>query len=174
MNRVDIGFRIGRALKEGVIGRRLFPVQMIICAAPQYLERYGTPKSLSDLAMHKCSVFRHPTTGAVSPWYLLVDNEIEHHYMSPAFATNDAEMELQTVLAGSAIGQLANFSATSHIRAGRLIPVLVQHVSSHIGLHVYYGSRAAQPRRVRALLDLVMERLMNSPEIVLSDTELHN
>jgi DNA-binding transcriptional LysR family regulator len=172
LSRLDVGFRIGPAPNEGVIGRRLFPVQMVICAAPQYLERYGVPTSLSDLALHRCSVYRHPATGAVSPWYLSMGGEIEQHFMSPAFATNDAEMELQCVLAGCAIGQLANFSATHHIRAGRLIPVLVQHVSSHIGLHVYYGSRAAQPRRVRAFLDLVLEKLMNSPDIVLSPAEL--
>ncbi len=172
LSRVDVGFRLGTAPGEGVIGRRLFPVQMLVCAAPQYIERHGAPASLGDLARHHCSVFRHPATGAESPWYLSVNGEIEQHFMTPAFATNDAEMELQAVLAGRVIGQLANFSATPHIRSGRLVPVLVKHASCPIGLHVYYGSRAAQPRRVRAFLDLVLERLMDSPDIVLSAAEL--
>jgi DNA-binding transcriptional LysR family regulator len=171
-SRVDIGFRIGLSPKEGVIGRRLFPVQMIICAAPAYLNMHGVPTSLSDLTEHQCSVYRHPTTGQVSPWYLTINNEVEQRFMSPAFSTNDAEMELQAVLAGRVIGQLANFSAASHIRAGRLVPLLVEHVSNHIGFYVYYGSRASQPRRVRAFLDLVLKRLHDSPEILLSTAEL--
>ena len=36
-DRVDVGFRIGTGLNEGVIGRTLFPVQMIVCAAPDIL-----------------------------------------------------------------------------------------------------------------------------------------
>ena len=172
LDRVDVGFRIGTSPDEGVIGRRLFPVQLIICAAPAYLATYGVPASLDDLATHRCSVFRHPTTGKITPWYLTVNGEIEHRQMSPAISTNDTELEVQTVLAGQAIGQLANLSVAGHIRAGRLVPVLLQHVSDHIGVHIYYGSRAAQPKRVRAFLDLAVSRLLDSPDYVLSSKEL--
>ncbi|MBB3221654.1 LysR family transcriptional regulator [Pseudoduganella umbonata] len=172
-DRVDIGFRIGPSPDKNVIGRRLLPVQMIICAAPRYLEIHGVPASLDELAQHRCSVYRHATTEHITPWFLKIDNEVEQRFMTPAFSTNEAEMELQAVLAGLVIGQLANFSAASHIRAGRLIPVLVEHVSDDIGLYVYYGSRTSQPRRVRAFLDLVLMRLKESPDIVLSHAELH-
>jgi DNA-binding transcriptional LysR family regulator len=171
-DRVDVGFRIGASPQEGVIGRQLFPIQMIVCAAPAYLAEHGVPKVLDDLASHRCSVFRHPATGKVAPWYLTVEGKVEYRQMTPAFSTNDSELELRAVLAGQAIGQLANFSAAAHIRAGRLVPVLRDHVSTHIGLHVYYGSRAAQPKRVRAFLDLAIERLRDSDEFVLSDREL--
>ncbi|WP_233809365.1 LysR family transcriptional regulator [Paraburkholderia sp. HP33-1] len=172
LDRVDVGFRIGVSPSEGVIGRQLFPIQMIVCAAPSYLKAYGTPSTLDELAAHRCSVFRHSATGKVAPWYLSVDGKLEHRQMSPAFATNDAELELQAVLAGQVIGQLASFSAAPHIRAGRLEPILVQHMSAHIGLHVYYGSRAAQPKRVRAFLDLALARLHHCGDYVLADKEL--
>ena len=45
--------------------RSLFPLQLIICAAPAYLARHGAPDNLNALASHRCSVFRHPTTGNV-------------------------------------------------------------------------------------------------------------
>lgn len=172
LDRVDVGFRIGASPDEGVIARRLFPVQLLICAAPSYLERLGVPKSLDDLATHRCSAFRHPATGQVLPWYLSVDGEVVHRHISPTFSTNDTELELQAVLDGQVIGQLANFSAAAHIRAGRLVPLLLQHMSDHIGVHLYYGSRAAQPRRVRAFLDLAIQRLLDSPTHVLGAKEL--
>jgi DNA-binding transcriptional LysR family regulator len=172
LDRVDVGFRIGASASEGVIGRQLFPVQMIVCAAPRYLEVHGTPSTLGDLAAHRCSVFRHPVTGKVAPWYLTVDGKLEHRQMSPAFSTNDAELEVQAVLAGQVIGQLAGFSVASHIRAGRLVPVLLQHMSAHIGLHVYYGSRSALPKRVRAFLDLAFTHLLDSNDYALTDREL--
>lgn len=172
LDRVDVGFRIGASASEGVIGRQLFPIQMIVCAAPRYLDLYGTPSTLDELTAHRCSVFRHSVTGRVAPWYLSVDGKLEHRQMSPAFATNDSELELQAVLAGQVIGQLANFSAASHIRAGRLVPVLIEHMSTHIGLHLYYGNRTAQPKRVRAFLDLAFARLHDCNDYVLTDKEV--
>jgi len=172
LERVDVGFRIGAAAAEGVIARRLFPVQLIICAAPAYLERHGAPKTLDELAGHRCSVFRHPATGQALPWHLNIDGEVVNRPVSPTMSTNDAELELQSVLAGQVIGQVANLNAAAHIRAGRLVPLLVQHMSEHIGVHVYYGSRSAQPRRVRAFIDLAVGRLLDSPAYVFTSREL--
>lgn len=170
--RVDVGFWIGSSPDEGVIARRLFPVQLLICAAPSYLERHGAPKTLDELATHRCSAFRHPATGQVLPWYLNIDGEIVHRHVSPTFATNDTELEVQAVLTGQVIGQIANLSAAEHIRAGRLVPLLLKHMSAHIYVHLYYGSRAAQPRRVRAFIDLAIKRLSDTPAYVLSAKEL--
>ena len=171
-DRVDVGFRIGRSAEEGVIARRLFPVQLFICAAPAYLERHGIPQTLDELAAHRCSAFRHPATGQLIAWYVKVDGEIVNRHVVPALSTNDTELELQAVLAGQVIGQISNLSAADHIRQRRLVPVLVQHVSEHIGVHVYYGRRTALPRRVRAFFDLAVERLVDCPRYLLARKEL--
>ena len=47
----------------------------------------------------------------------------------------------------------------------RLVPLLLPHMADHMGLHVYYGSRATQPRRVRALLCLALVRLLDTPNL---------
>lgn len=172
MDRVDVGFRIGASAAEGVIARRLFPVQLMICAAPTYLKRFGAPASLEELSKHRCSAFRHPATGQVLAWYLNIDGEIVHRHVVPALSTNDTELEVEAVLAGQVLGQLANLSAATHIRSGRLVPVLTQHISEHIGVHIYYGNRTAQPKRVRAFIDLAIKRLLDTPTYVLSAQEI--
>ena len=174
LDRVDVGFRIGASPEEGLISRALFPVQLIVCASPAYLTRHGLPCGIDDLAKHRCSVFRHPATGKVSPWYLSVKGEVEQRHLPPALSTNDTELEMQAILAGQVIGQVANFAAAHHIRSGRLVPVLLPFISDHFALHIYYGSRAAQPKRVRAFLDLTLASLLNSPAYVLSDKELQS
>ena len=58
------------------------------------------------------------------------------------------------------------------IRSGRLVPLLAQHVTDHMSVHVYYGSRAAQPSRVRAFIDLTVQRLAGSSDYVLDAHEL--
>lgn len=172
LERADVGFRIGAPPEEGLIARRLFPVQLIVCASPDYLKRYGIPQRLDDLSTHRCSVFRHPATGQVFPWFLKVDGEVVRRDLPPAFSTNDVEMELRAVLDGQVIAQLSGITAVPHIRAGRIRPVLVKHVADHMGVYLYYGSRRAQPARVRSFIDFAVEQLIDNPDFVLTKREL--
>jgi DNA-binding transcriptional LysR family regulator len=40
---VDLAIRIGEIHQEDLVARYLAPYRMVICAAPAYLARYGTP-----------------------------------------------------------------------------------------------------------------------------------
>lgn len=172
MDRVDVGFRFGSPPQEGLIARPLLSVQLIICAAPSYLKRYGMPTSLDDLASHRCSVFRHPTTGQIFPWYLNEDGAITQRQFPPTLVSNDTDLELQAALSGNVVAQLSSLTVTPMIREGRLIPLLTQHVSDHLRLFAYYGSRKAQPLRVRKFLDLAVEVLVDSQQFILTPKEL--
>jgi DNA-binding transcriptional LysR family regulator len=171
MDRVDVGFRAGTSPPEGVIARRLFSLQLIICAAPQYLARHGAPSRLADLAMHRCSVYRHPNTGKLLPWSVRVGDNLVDHIVAPALCTNDMDLELKATLAGQVVAQLTGVMAAPYVRAGRLVPLLCDNVSDHLGVYVYYGSRTA-PLRARAFVELAVQRLMDSAVHVLSAKEL--
>jgi DNA-binding transcriptional LysR family regulator len=171
-DRVDVGFRVGPSPAEGVIARRLFGLQLIVCAAPAYLARHGAPDSLNALAAHRCSGFRHPSTGKIVPWYVRVGDEVIEHPVVPALCVNDEALETEAVLAGHAIGLVTSVTAAAHIRAGRLVPLLTAHVADRSGVFIYYGSRAAQPARARAFIDLAIDRLTQNPAYVLTAHEL--
>lgn len=171
--RVDVGFRVGvHHPGSGLVARRLFPYQLIVCASPAYLDRHGAPTTPADLSAHRCSAFRSPVSGQIEPWFLNHGGAVQQHRLPPAFSTNDLELELQVVLAGQVLGQLSNLSAAAHIRAGRLVPLLVPNVTAHYGVYLYYGSRTAQPKRVRAFIDLAVARLQDAPAFVLGRKEL--
>lgn len=170
-DRVDVGFRVGTSAADGVIARRLFTLQLIICAAPAYLERYGAPANLEGLASHRCSAFRHPTTGKILPWYVKIGDGVVDQQVVPALCTNAEDLETEAVLAGQAIGSLTGVTAAHHIRSGRLVPLLAAHVTDHLGVFVYYGSRGA-PARARAFIDLAVSRLVGNPAYELSAKEL--
>jgi DNA-binding transcriptional LysR family regulator len=171
-DRTDIGFRIGATLEDELSARRLFALQLIVCAAPAYLARHGAPNSIEQLASHRCSVFRHPGSGRVLPWLLRVDDEVIRHDLPPVLSTNDAQLETEAVLSGHVIGLLSGLSAAPLIRAGRLVPLLAAHATDHMSIYLYYGSRQAQPSRVRAFIDLSVERLAGSRDYVLDAREL--
>jgi len=171
-DRVDVGFRLGVSPHEGVIARRLFPVQLIICASPAYLETHGTPGRLAALQSHRCSVFRNPGNGAIVPWRVKVGDDVIEQSVVPAICTNDEILELQAVLAGKVIAQLAGVTAAPYIRAGQLAPLLVDHIPDRASYFVYFGSRTSQTARARAFIDLAVARLVDNREYVLTPKEL--
>src|SRR3989344_3449197 len=99
-DRVDVGFRSGYPPEGGVIARRLMALQLVVCATPDYLARHGTPTRIEDLAQHRCSGFRHPTTGKPMPWEFQVGDDIVAHAIPPAFCVNDIALEARAVLGG--------------------------------------------------------------------------
>ncbi|TDR76463.1 LysR family transcriptional regulator [Paludibacterium purpuratum] len=171
-DRIDVGFRLGNTPQEGLVARRLFPMQLIICAAPDYLRRHGVPQSLYELSSHRCSAFCRPDNGRAVPWRVKVGDGTQDQLINPAFSTNDETLELHAVLAGEIIGQLAAPTAAPWIRSGRLVPLLLQHMADHYNLYLYYGSRSAQPARVRRFIDLAVERLTDNADFVLGHDEL--
>jgi DNA-binding transcriptional LysR family regulator len=171
-DRVDVGFRLGPSPHEGVIARKLFPLQLVICGSPDYLRRQGVPESLAALASHRCSAFRHPGTGRVSPWHVRLDDQPVEQPVVPAICSNDEVFELQAVLAGKVLGQLAGVTAAPYIRSGQLVPVLADYMQDFASYFVYFGSRTSQPARARAFIDLAVQRLTDQAQYVLSDKEL--
>lgn len=171
--RVDVGFRISVSPQEGLIARRLFPLQLIVCASPAYLHKHGVPKTLHDLSAHRCSAFRHAATGRLLPWIIKTGDNMQEHHIHPAISTNDEMLELHAVLAGEVIAQLAGPTAAQYIRTGQLVPLLLDNIADMHSLFLYYGSRIAQPLRVRRFIDLAIERLANVKTFVLSAEELN-
>lgn len=113
------------------------------------------PQNLYELGSHRCSVYRHPATGAVLPWRVNVGGAPTELHVAPSFCTNDEDLELEAVLSGQVIAQLAAPPAAKLIRSGELVPVLVDHMADHASLFIYYGSRSALPARTRAFIDFV-------------------
>jgi DNA-binding transcriptional LysR family regulator len=172
--RIDIGFRAGNAPTSQIIARRLFPIQLIVCASPDYLASHPTPVQPGDLLQHRCIGYRQPSTGRVFPWEFCVKGEVTFQQVRAAVTCSDPEAEMQAVISGMGIGQIDSINATAPIRAGQLVPLLTRAVSNRMGLHLYYGQRAGMPGRVRRLIDFVSAQLKGSEEFNMPVAELRS
>lgn len=170
--RSDVGFRGGPPPSGGSIARRLVPIQLIVCASPEYIERNGAPRTIEELDQHRCTGYRRANTGKLASWQFGIGDEIVYRDVPPAICVNDTEMETQAVLSGLGIGQLGSFSATAHIRSGRLVPLLTQHVTEYGAIYIYYGHRTEQPLRVRTFIDFMIERMADNRNFFLDASEL--
>lgn len=170
--RIDVGFRAGAQPDGRIIARRVLPIQLIVCASPEYLARHGAPATIEDLDAHRCTGYLQPNTGKVAPWEFQVGEALVYRDVPPAICMNDPDLETRAVLAGLGIGQLGSFSAAPLIRAGRLVPLLLPHTAQRIAMYLCYARRTHMPMRVRLFIDFMVDRLQTSTEWHLTEEEL--
>ncbi|EJL85080.1 transcriptional regulator [Herbaspirillum sp. CF444] len=161
--RVDVGFRTGKEPQRNLVARRLGDIVLQIYAAPSYLEKYGKPKNLAELRKHRCTGFRHPNNGRLSPWMLTVDGTTVFQEMPAVVSFNTMESEVAAVQAGVGIGQLVVYSTREQVAAGKLVPILPRLNSVYGGMYMYYPQRTQMPLRVRHFIDFIIEELRKAP-----------
>ena len=166
--RIDVGFRGGNPPDAQIVSRRLFPVQQIVCASPAYLARHGTPRTLQDLAAHRCTAYRQPGSGKPMAWEFEIDGDTVFHPVQPVLLSNDPDTEMHAVLAGIGIGQVDSINATAAIRAGQLQPLLTEYLSERMGFYLYFPQRTDMPGRVRRFIDFILAKLLNSEQFTIN------
>ncbi|MEI2415138.1 LysR family transcriptional regulator [Orrella sp. JC864] len=170
--RIDVGFRSGNPPDAQVVARRLFPIQLILCASPGYLAEHGAPARLQDLARHRCVGYRQPGTSRPVPWEFKVKGETVFQCVPAVVCCSDPEAEMQAVLQGMGIGQIDSINAAAPLRSGALVPLLARHVSDRMGLFLYYAQRRDMPLRVRRFIDFAAEQLQGGERYWLGAAEL--
>ncbi len=158
--RIDLGFKAGNAPTAQVVSRRLFPIQLVVCATPAYLAQHGEPDTIDSLAGHRCIGYRQPGTGRPLPWEFNVNGETQYRSMHYVVCCSDPESEMQAVLNGIGIGQIDSINATAPLQAGELVPLLTHTTSDRMGLYLYYAQRADMPSRVRRFIDFAVSHLI--------------
>ena len=149
---VDISFRDGRMEDSQIIAKLLFPMQMLVCAAPDYVNKNGLPRAIEDLAAHRCINFRF-ASGRIYEWEFKVDDRLRKATPRSALTFNDADLVLAAVLDGQGIAQLAGYQICDLLREGRLVACLAQYAPDDSGHYLCYLSRQHLPSRIRVFID---------------------
>jgi DNA-binding transcriptional LysR family regulator len=142
-----------------VVARPLTSSQGMICAAPDYLERYGVPSTPSELPQHKCLRIKLPGNHP-HIWQLSNpkggDLKLEV-VVEPAFVVNDADTLLSATLYGAGISGLPLDLVATYLKSGQLTRILAPWVTGLYTLYAALPSRKFMPARTRAFLDLITE-----------------
>ncbi|MBC7662929.1 MAG: LysR family transcriptional regulator [Caulobacter sp.] len=138
---IDVAVRIGGPdAWPANLGHRFLGLERLtFCASPSYLHKHGTPASLPELWQH-AAVAYGKSDGTASPW-LISDGDapVQRHAIdAPRIVLGNADAQLDAVMAGLGIAQLATWLADEHIAAGRLVPVLPDHAVDGLPLHLVW------------------------------------
>ncbi len=150
--RIDVA--IGQRTNQDprLIMQPIQPMQMILAAAPGYLNRHGQPHTIEDLHQHQRLVHRNPGTGRIQTW-LTHEGLVEEHHAT-LIATNP-EVLVDAALAEMGLVYLAEWYLSPHVARGNLVPLLQSYWPEPIALWVKYPEHRLAPR-TRVFVDFLL------------------
>ncbi|HLI11237.1 MAG TPA: LysR family transcriptional regulator [Alphaproteobacteria bacterium] len=158
-DRIDVAIRNGRLDDRNIVARRLAPMQLIVCGAPEYFAHHAPPKTPDDLAQHRCINFRLASNGRIFNWEFEKDGNRFNRSVTGSLTVNDAEATCRAALAGMGLAQIGSYQALPHIAAGRLVPVLTDYIARRRGHYVCYLDRHHLPSRIRVFVDFLCGKM---------------
>jgi LysR family transcriptional regulator for bpeEF and oprC len=160
---VDCAVRGGVLDDSSLIARRVAIMHFVTCAAPAYLEKYGTPQHPNDLQRHRCVNYFSPRTGKIYDWDFSRDGQRIQVALPGDIAVNDSNAYVSAGLAGLGVVQMASFQFESLIQQGLLVQILPDWTSDPLPVHVVYPQNRHLSAKVRVFVEWVAELCSNHP-----------
>ncbi|MBS0506360.1 MAG: LysR family transcriptional regulator [Proteobacteria bacterium] len=157
----DLCIRFGEPPDARVIARRLAPNRRLLCAAPGYLARRGTPSRPADLQQHDCIDIRQGDD-ALGAWRFMGQHKQESVKLRNRLSTNDGEIAVNWALAGMGIVMRAEWDIARYLRSGRLVQVLQDWQTPPADIYAVYPQRHAATTRVQAFVGFLARHFSES------------
>jgi DNA-binding transcriptional LysR family regulator len=152
--RFDLGVRVSFDPDPNLVARKLAGNPSMVCAAPSYLERRGTPRRIEDLAKHEWVLFPPVTPKGIATLHR--DGKKYPVPVSGALETDDMDVVRAAVTAGLGIGILPIYLVEEQLKQGQLVPLFRQYrAAPESGIYLVYFPNRTLPSRVRALIDFL-------------------
>mgnify|MGYP001036893956 FL=1 len=157
---LDVAIHVVGPIDAQLVARKLGIGGRVCVASPAYVEKHGRPGRPLDLAEHACLV-NGPTRSMT--WTFEREGEAQPVVVNARYAVTSFELVYRATLAGLGYATLPAFLCVNDIESGRLIRVLDDWSAGETTLHLVYPSHRHLAARVRAFVDLVVERLPSFP-----------
>ncbi|ABC32941.1 Transcriptional regulator [Hahella chejuensis KCTC 2396] len=154
---VDCVVRVGDPGSASLVARPLGKMELVNCASPAYLARYGAPQTPDDLSEHRAVRFASPNTGRAEPWEYVQDGELHYVEMRSWVTVNNAETYVACALAGMGLLQAPEYDVRHLLQSGDLVEVLPNARAEAMQIYAMYPHRRQLSRRVRVFIDWVGE-----------------
>lgn len=148
--RFDVALRAGSTFLPGLVGRVLARQRLLAVASTRYLERAGTPRTVDDLAKHRCLVGFDDAELAATHWPLRKGGTIR---IDANMAANGIELLFGLVLRDQGIALLPEMLLRDAIQGGRVHPVLERTLGTDAQLTIVYLERELMPPATRAFVE---------------------
>lgn len=156
----DAGIRVGERLQKDMIAVRLTDdVKLQAVASPEYLAKFGEPRTPDDLQHHTCINWRFPGSGKVAGWDFQKGKKKIEAIVGGAVISNHQDIVVPAAIQGLGILYSYNDDGIAEaLENGQLKRVLVDWSATLPGLFLYYSKRHHFLPALRAFIDCLLDR----------------
>ncbi|CDG16113.1 LysR family transcriptional regulator [Xenorhabdus doucetiae] len=150
---IDLAMRIGELPASSLVARKLGNMAGVLCASPDYLQKYGTPRHPQDLSFHKTIIYSLHQHISPTRLQLSRDHEIEQIELSGNFYLNNVGAIYQAVCHGAGIHAGPAWLFNEAIYSGKLVKLLPDWQLPALPVHLLRMKSHYVPHRISVLMD---------------------
>jgi DNA-binding transcriptional LysR family regulator len=150
---VDCVLRAGELPNSSLVGRQVAASEQVTLASPTYLECFGTPETLEDLATHRMVAYVSSESG--QPYGLDFTEAGEFREIALAYDITVRGAEVYTAAAVGGLGliQVPRYRVEHQLASGELVAVLQNNPPPRLPISVLHPSSRHLSPRVRVFVD---------------------
>lgn len=164
---IDVGFRFGETVDEGLIAKPISPwftpMKMALFTSATYAKNHGIPSTIAELSGHTFIKFRLPTSKQLAPLRLHKTPDPLSEMISidvpTGMVVNDADALVDMVSSGFGMGAMGDAMLEEGFTSGTLLPVLKDHWCDIPTVYMYYTRESKRSLKVRSFVSFINQRL---------------
>ncbi|UZE21337.1 LysR substrate-binding domain-containing protein [Pseudomonas sp. B21-056] len=154
----DLAIRVRAQPDSSLIARLLEDAKLVVVAAPDYLHKAGTPRTLEELDDHQCIQFELPSSGRRISWLFNVDGKEREVFGQGNYCCSDDVLGGVTLAKhGAGLFQTYRFIVERELADGQLVEVLQPFSGRSRPFTLLYPHGRYMPQRVRAFVDFLLQ-----------------
>jgi DNA-binding transcriptional LysR family regulator len=153
---IDVAIRIGHLSDASYVATSAGVIRRVVCAAPDYLRRRGTPEHPADLTRHR--IIAATAAWSAREWRFGRESEIVAR-VDPVMYCNTNDAAIEAAVSGFGITRVPAYQIATELRSGALRTILEPFEEPPFPVHVAYAERQHTPAKIRGFIDLAVERL---------------
>jgi DNA-binding transcriptional LysR family regulator len=161
--RIDLAIRLGQLSDSSLIAKKLYAVEMVLCASPGYLAANGTPQQPRDLVKHNCLIY---TYAAPRAWTFTDQKtgKADVIRISGRLLANSGDALLAFALKDTGIVLAPDYLVADELGAGRLIRLLPAYTTRELPVYAVYPHSHCLSAKTRTFIDFLAARFAHLPQ----------
>jgi len=161
--RIDLAIRQGQLSDSSLITKKLYAVEMVLCASPGYLAANGTPQQPRDLVKHNCLIYTYAASGT---WTFTDPNgKGEVVRISGRVLADSGDALLTFALKDTGIVLAPDYLVADALSAGRLIRLLPEYKTPATPVYAVYPHSNFLSAKTRTFIDFLAARFAQLPQM---------
>lgn len=154
----DCLLRVGELSDSPLIRRRLATLERGTFASPDYLDRFGTPRTPDDLEGHEMVGLMSPDSAEIIPLVFAVGAKTRQLTLPANVTVTGPETNVASACLGLGLIQVPRYRVVSELATGMLVEVLADFPPSPLPVHVLYSHTRLLSPRLRVFIDWMAEQ----------------